>query len=329
MPPRSPQPSRARRPALAGPASAPPTTTGTPRSRSPRRTARSCGTATLAAPRRPSGTRWRACRAYWRHDRTGSHVGAQRAPEAPAKPQPPRPPLKATDGGRQDDDDDEARQPASQLGKIVATYDYVDVTGQLLFQVVRFQPKNFRQRRPKGAGWEWGLGDTKPVLYRLLELADCHPRLHPRGREGRRQPVPARAGRHLHPWAPASGATSTAPRWPARASSSCPTTTSPGEARQGGRCQLPPVRRAHDLHPRSQGAQEGRRRLRLAGTAGPYQGAAGGAGPRRQPLGPAQPVQRGLAGDPRRRRRRAQSGPTSSPPWAGPRSSATSTTTRA
>src|SRR5262245_43639267 len=33
-------------------------------------------------------------------------------------------------------------------GKIVATYDYGDETGKLLFQVVRFDPKDFRQRRP-------------------------------------------------------------------------------------------------------------------------------------------------------------------------------------
>src|SRR5262245_39611078 len=32
--------------------------------------------------------------------------------------------------------------------KIVATYDYVDETSTLLFQVVRFEPKDFRQRKP-------------------------------------------------------------------------------------------------------------------------------------------------------------------------------------
>lgn len=33
--------------------------------------------------------------------------------------------------------------------KIVATYDYTDEHGELLFQVVRHEPKNFRQRRPQ------------------------------------------------------------------------------------------------------------------------------------------------------------------------------------
>jgi 5S rRNA maturation endonuclease (ribonuclease M5) len=53
--------------------------------------------------------------------------------------------------------------------EIVATYDYTDEGGeQLLFQVVRYDPKDFRQRRPDGAGdWDWRLGDTRRVLYRL------------------------------------------------------------------------------------------------------------------------------------------------------------------
>jgi predicted P-loop ATPase len=51
---------------------------------------------------------------------------------------------------------------------ILATYDYTDATGKLLFQVVRMAPKKFRNRRPDGAGgWLWNLGDTKRVLYHL------------------------------------------------------------------------------------------------------------------------------------------------------------------
>ena len=34
--------------------------------------------------------------------------------------------------------------------KIIATYDYTDENGALLFQAVRFEPKEFRQRRPDG-----------------------------------------------------------------------------------------------------------------------------------------------------------------------------------
>lgn len=52
--------------------------------------------------------------------------------------------------------------------KIVATYDYTDAAGAVLFQVVRFVPKDFRQRRPDGqGGWIWNLKDREPVLYKL------------------------------------------------------------------------------------------------------------------------------------------------------------------
>lgn len=53
----------------------------------------------------------------------------------------------------------------------VATYDYKDEAGRLLFQAVRYDPKDFRQRRPDGkGGWIWNLKNTRLVLYRLPEL---------------------------------------------------------------------------------------------------------------------------------------------------------------
>ena len=55
-------------------------------------------------------------------------------------------------------------------GGIVATYDYTDADGKLLYQVVRYEPKDFRQRRPDGnGGWTWKL-DERRVLYRWPEL---------------------------------------------------------------------------------------------------------------------------------------------------------------
>jgi hypothetical protein len=55
--------------------------------------------------------------------------------------------------------------------RLAATYDYKDERGTLLYQVCRFRPKNFRQRRPTGRdGWTWRLGDVRRVLYRLPEL---------------------------------------------------------------------------------------------------------------------------------------------------------------
>src|SRR5262245_10236105 len=57
---------------------------------------------------------------------------------------------------------------------IIATYDYTDESSVLLFQVVRFAPKGFRQRRPNGTGgWTWRLGGTRRVLYRLPEVRDA------------------------------------------------------------------------------------------------------------------------------------------------------------
>jgi hypothetical protein len=57
--------------------------------------------------------------------------------------------------------------------RIVATYDYTDERGTLLYQVVRYDPKDFRQRRPDGkGGWTWSLGDVRRVLYRLPQLVE-------------------------------------------------------------------------------------------------------------------------------------------------------------
>jgi hypothetical protein len=52
----------------------------------------------------------------------------------------------------------------------VATYDYTNETGELLFQVCRFEPKDFRQRRPDGnGGFIWNLQGVRRVVYRLPE----------------------------------------------------------------------------------------------------------------------------------------------------------------
>jgi hypothetical protein len=61
-------------------------------------------------------------------------------------------------------------QPSSARREL-ATYAYRDESGQLLYEVVRFEPKDFRQRRPDGVGgWVWSLRDTRRVPYRLPEL---------------------------------------------------------------------------------------------------------------------------------------------------------------
>ena len=54
---------------------------------------------------------------------------------------------------------------------IVATYDYRDEAGELLYQVARFEPKSFRQSRPDGrGGWIWNLNGVQRVLFRLQEV---------------------------------------------------------------------------------------------------------------------------------------------------------------
>jgi hypothetical protein len=55
--------------------------------------------------------------------------------------------------------------------RIVAEYDYRDEHGELLYQNIRYQPKDFRVRRPDGnGGWIWNLDGVRRVLYRLPEV---------------------------------------------------------------------------------------------------------------------------------------------------------------
>lgn len=62
----------------------------------------------------------------------------------------------------------------SMPGKQIASYQYRDETGSLLFEVLRFDPKGFRQRRPDGkGGWVWNLNGVRRVLYRLPETLEA------------------------------------------------------------------------------------------------------------------------------------------------------------
>jgi putative DNA primase/helicase len=56
----------------------------------------------------------------------------------------------------------------------IAEYDYHNAAGRRLYQTVRYEPKTFRQRRPKaGGGWAWNLKGVEPVLYRLPEVLEA------------------------------------------------------------------------------------------------------------------------------------------------------------
>ena len=55
--------------------------------------------------------------------------------------------------------------------QIITTYPYKDAEGNILFEVVRYKPKSFKQRRPDGrGGFIWNLEGVKPVLYHLPDI---------------------------------------------------------------------------------------------------------------------------------------------------------------
>ena len=59
-------------------------------------------------------------------------------------------------------------------GKVVAAYPYVDEAGELLFEVVKYDPKDFRQRRPDGTGGHvWSTKGVKQVVYRLPDVIEA------------------------------------------------------------------------------------------------------------------------------------------------------------
>jgi hypothetical protein len=66
--------------------------------------------------------------------------------------------------------------------KLVAIYKYSDEQDNLLFQVLRLDPKTFRQRRPARPedspdkvknGWVWSVKGVRQVLFRLPELIEA------------------------------------------------------------------------------------------------------------------------------------------------------------
>jgi putative DNA primase/helicase len=64
----------------------------------------------------------------------------------------------------------------SRPKKISAIYSYTDEEGEVLFQAIRFQPKDFSYRTPddtKKGGYRWDLKDVRRVLYRLPAIVDA------------------------------------------------------------------------------------------------------------------------------------------------------------
>lgn len=54
--------------------------------------------------------------------------------------------------------------------KIDKTYDYTDAKGAQLYQVVRLEPKDFRQRRMVDGKWVWNLEGVTRVLFNLPKI---------------------------------------------------------------------------------------------------------------------------------------------------------------
>jgi len=64
-------------------------------------------------------------------------------------------------------------RPEEKPKRLVEIYDYPDADGKLLFQVLRYDPKGFTQRRPdpvKANGWIWNMDGVTRVLYRLPDV---------------------------------------------------------------------------------------------------------------------------------------------------------------
>ena len=67
---------------------------------------------------------------------------------------------------------EESAEPPARP-RIVDTYDYTDENGRLLYQIVRYEPKDFKQRRPDRNGdWNWKK-HPRQVLYRLPEVLEA------------------------------------------------------------------------------------------------------------------------------------------------------------
>jgi hypothetical protein len=63
-------------------------------------------------------------------------------------------------------------QETKAARKFICSYDYIDLSGNLIHSTVRWEPKRFSQRRPnpdKPGEWIWNLDGIETILYRLKE----------------------------------------------------------------------------------------------------------------------------------------------------------------
>ncbi len=72
---------------------------------------------------------------------------------------------------------DNNSKPHTPKKRIAAIYQYQDEAGILLFEVVRYDPKAFSQRKPNGrGGYDWSLGETRRVPFHLPQLLEANGR---------------------------------------------------------------------------------------------------------------------------------------------------------
>lgn len=67
------------------------------------------------------------------------------------------------------------KKPAVPKGKIIAIYDYCDLSGKLIYQVCRLKPKSFRQRRPDPKTpekWIWNMEGVTALPYHIRNVVD-------------------------------------------------------------------------------------------------------------------------------------------------------------
>jgi hypothetical protein len=63
---------------------------------------------------------------------------------------------------------------AAAARKEVASYGYTDALGTLLYEVVRFEPKDFRQRHMQDGKWVWSMTGIERVLYNLPKVMSAN-----------------------------------------------------------------------------------------------------------------------------------------------------------
>ncbi len=67
----------------------------------------------------------------------------------------------------------EKPEPAVSCSSLIARYSYTDENAKLLFEALRYQPKEFKQRAPDGkGGWLWSLQGVRRVPYNLPKVIE-------------------------------------------------------------------------------------------------------------------------------------------------------------